>query len=110
VVVIDGNTLSVVEADPSLKLAFYSLIPTVDSVICCRATPAQKASIVEAIRSEVAEGVTLAIGGGANDIAMIQASVVQSPRSLPSLYLTYTACWYWYFWQRRASSIQRSRL
>jgi phospholipid-translocating ATPase len=78
VVVIDGHTLGVVESDPSLKSAFYALIPTIDSAICCRATPAQKAGLVKAIRSEVPQGVTLAIGDGANDIAMIQASVSPS--------------------------------
>jgi phospholipid-translocating ATPase len=78
VVVIDGHTLSAVESDPSLKSTFYSLIPIIDSAICCRATPAQKAGVVRAIRSEVPQGVTLAIGDGANDIAMIQASVLFS--------------------------------
>src|SRR5439155_3944832 len=43
-----------------------------DSVICCRASPSQKASLVKAIRTKVNGSVTLAIGDGANDIAMIQ--------------------------------------
>ena len=75
VAVIDGHTLSVVEADSSLADLFYNLIPKIDSVICCRASPAQKASIVKAIRKRV-PGLTMAIGDGANDIAMITASHV----------------------------------
>ena len=75
VAVIDGHTLSEVEADPTLMDLFYSLISTIDSVICCRASPAQKAGVVKAIRSRTF-GLTMAIGDGANDIAMITASHV----------------------------------
>jgi phospholipid-translocating ATPase len=75
VVVIDGQTLAEVEADSKLHGLFYSLIPRIDSVICCRASPSQKAGIVKAIRSRIPKALTLAIGDGANDIAMIQASV-----------------------------------
>ncbi|KAK5125408.1 hypothetical protein LTR85_000517 [Meristemomyces frigidus] len=76
VVVIDGQTLAAVEEDIVLKHIFYTLIPLVDSVICCRASPAQKAGIVKAIRARIPDALTLAIGDGANDIAMIQASHV----------------------------------
>jgi hypothetical protein len=40
------------------------------SVICCRVTPAQKASIVRLIKD--GGHITLAIGDGGNDVAMIQ--------------------------------------
>ncbi|KAK3674711.1 drs2 neo1 protein [Recurvomyces mirabilis] len=76
VLVIDGHTLSEVDVDPTLKHTFYALIPLVSSVICCRASPAQKAGIVRAIRHRIPTALTLAIGDGANDIAMIQASHV----------------------------------
>lgn len=75
VVVVDGSTLSEIESDPALTNVFYSLIITIDSVICCRASPAQKAGIVKAIQSRTS-GLTLAIGDGANDIAMITTSHV----------------------------------
>ena len=75
VIVVDGNTLLAVDADPGLKRAFYSLIPIAPSVICCRTSPAQKAAIVKAIKTEVPGALTLAIGDGANDVAMIQTSV-----------------------------------
>jgi phospholipid-translocating ATPase len=76
VVVIDGQTLAAVEQSSALKKLFFDLIPTVDSVICCRASPAQKSSIVEAIRHRVPGALTLAIGDGANDLAMISAAHV----------------------------------
>ena len=75
VVVVDGQTLAKVEAIPALVARFYSLIIKIDSVICCRASPAQKASIVQAIRAQQ-PGLTMAIGDGANDIAMITSSHV----------------------------------
>ncbi|CAK7202074.1 drs2 neo1 protein [Sporothrix eucalyptigena] len=100
VVVIDGHTLGVIEAekkrrkkeakqpaaasslplhgspgDPDLDSLFYSIIPSVDSVICCRASPAQKALLVRSIRHGPLKknhpGLTLAIGDGANDLAML---------------------------------------
>lgn len=83
VVVIDGHTLSVVEKSPELSQQFFSTMVHVDSVICCRASPAQKALLVRTVRSSLGgfreqrrRGLTLAIGDGANDLAMIQASHV----------------------------------
>lgn len=76
VLVIDGHTLSIVEEDASLKVLFFDLVARVDSVICCRASPAQKATLVKCIRTQVPSSLTLAIGDGANDIAMIQSSHV----------------------------------
>lgn len=76
VVVIDGHTLGIVEEDETLKVLLFDLVARVDSVICCRASPAQKATLVKCIRDQVPSSLTLAIGDGANDIAMIQASHV----------------------------------
>lgn len=76
VIVIDGHTLSIVEEDDSLRVLLFDLVARVDSVICCRASPAQKATLVKCIRNQVPSSLTLAIGDGANDIAMIQASHV----------------------------------
>ncbi|KAF7189781.1 putative phospholipid-transporting ATPase DNF3 [Pseudocercospora fuligena] len=76
VVVIDGHSLGVVQAEPQLtQLFFTTLIANVDSAIVCRASPSQKADIVKGIRARL-PGLTLAIGDGANDIAMIQAAHV----------------------------------
>ncbi|EMR66572.1 putative phospholipid-transporting atpase 1 protein [Eutypa lata UCREL1] len=76
VAVIDGQTLSAVEQSPALEDLFYTLIPKIDAVICCRASPAQKSLIVQAIRNRVPRALTLAVGDGANDLAMISASHV----------------------------------
>ena len=72
VIVVDGHTLGLIDAKPEVKTLFLSLAIEVDSVICCRASPSQKASLVKAVRTKVAGSVTLAVGDGANDIAMIQ--------------------------------------
>ncbi|KIW21502.1 hypothetical protein PV08_02082 [Exophiala spinifera] len=72
VLVIDGQTLTIIEADRASMALFADLAIRADSVICCRASPSQKASLVKTIRTKVKGSVTLAIGDGANDIAMIQ--------------------------------------
>ena len=76
VIVIDGQTLSHVTASVPLRKLFLALAIQVDSVICCRASPSQKASLVSSIRHKVRNAITLAIGDGANDIAMIQEAHV----------------------------------
>ncbi|KAK4191244.1 putative phospholipid-transporting ATPase DNF3 [Podospora australis] len=76
VLVIDGGTLTVVQEDEQLRVLFFDLVARIDSVICCRASPSQKAGLVKHIRHQSKKNVTLAIGDGANDIAMIQASHV----------------------------------
>lgn len=72
VIVIDGSSLSMVEEDENLNKSFVNLCTLVDSAICCRVSPSQKASMVSAIRHVKEDCVTLAIGDGANDVAMIQ--------------------------------------
>jgi len=76
VVVVDGQTLSYIDGNETLSYLFFDLATMVDSVICCRASPSQKASLVKEIRNKVKKSVTLAIGDGANDIAMIQEAHV----------------------------------
>ena len=76
VVVVDGGTLATIDDNEDLAALFYELVVLVDSVICCRASPSQKASLVKTIRRRVRRCMTLAIGDGANDIGMILASHV----------------------------------
>ncbi|KND92004.1 putative phospholipid-transporting ATPase [Tolypocladium ophioglossoides CBS 100239] len=76
VLVVDGQTLATIEEDDGLAVLFNDLVVRVDSVICCRASPSQKANLVKSIRRQVPDSMTLAIGDGANDIGMIQASHV----------------------------------
>ncbi|KAG8167726.1 hypothetical protein KVR01_003415 [Diaporthe batatas] len=101
-IVIDGQTLTALEQPEAAqirKVFFTQLIPTVGSVICCRASPSQKALLVRAVRDEPSpppgttslgrawwwvrtsftshrRPLTLAIGDGANDLAMITAANV----------------------------------
>ncbi|AOA62983.1 Aminophospholipid translocase (flippase) [Komagataella phaffii CBS 7435] len=72
VVVVDGATFTDIENDLTLMTLFIELGVKADSVICCRASPSQKATMVSVIRKYNMKKVTLAIGDGANDIAMIQ--------------------------------------
>lgn len=76
VIVIDGSTLTDIENDDNLMSLFISLCVKSNSVICCRASPSQKATMVLKVRSLNKNKVTLAIGDGANDIAMIQSADV----------------------------------
>jgi phospholipid-transporting ATPase len=54
---------------------FVTLVGYCSVVICCRATPKNKAEIVELVKEKTGQ-VTLAIGDGANDVSMIQAAHV----------------------------------
>lgn len=61
----------------SMLTMFVHLGVLCDSVICCRVSPLQKAIIVKAMKQVLGKKhVTLAIGDGANDIAMIKEAHV----------------------------------
>ncbi|OBA19315.1 phospholipid-translocating P-type ATPase [Metschnikowia bicuspidata var. bicuspidata NRRL YB-4993] len=74
VVVIDGESLSQIQTDSTIFSMYIELCIQVDSAICCRASPSQKAEMVNCVRKVRPKNVTLAIGDGANDIAMIQSA------------------------------------
>lgn len=76
VLVVDGQTLGEVDNMTGLDDPFYDLLLQVDSVICCRASPAQKASMVIKVRQRGDQSLTLAIGDGGNDISMIKEAHV----------------------------------
>lgn len=76
VIVVDGQTLSEIDANVTLAILFLDIAVLADSVICCRASPSQKASLVKRVKSKIGDSITLAIGDGANDIAMIQEAHV----------------------------------
>ena len=72
--IIDGKVLQhALAAD--CQASFLELLVSCKTVICCRATPKNKAQIVEFIKNST-KSVTLAIGDGANDVSMIQAAHV----------------------------------
>ena len=76
VLVLDGETLASISDDAERQTAFLELAVLVDAIICCRASPSQKAMLVKSIRHHVKRAITLAIGDGANDVAMIQEADV----------------------------------
>ena len=69
-VVIDGETLRYA-LDETLKPAFLELTTQCNAVVCCRVSPSQKALTVKLVK-DGRNAMTLAIGDGANDVAMIQ--------------------------------------
>jgi phospholipid-translocating ATPase len=72
--VIDGTTLKWV-LDETLKQKFLLLCKQCKSVLCCRVSPAQKAEVVGLVKQGL-DVMTLSIGDGANDVAMIQEADV----------------------------------
>ncbi|XP_068627807.1 probable phospholipid-transporting ATPase IA isoform X1 [Battus philenor] len=72
--VIDGKTLKYAMGC-DLKKDFLDLCISCKVVVCCRVSPIQKAEVVELV-SRSTGAVTLAIGDGANDVAMIQRASV----------------------------------
>ncbi|KAF9422062.1 hypothetical protein BGZ76_003825, partial [Entomortierella beljakovae] len=71
--IVDGSALKVLLDDPEARKDLIRLSDVCFSVICCRASPLQKALVVELIRRGK-QTICLAIGDGANDVSMIQAA------------------------------------
>lgn len=70
--VVDGKTLTyILDQKTQLITKFLSLTKQCASVLCCRATPLQKAYMVSSVKEQLGMR-TLAIGDGANDVSMIQ--------------------------------------
>ena len=59
------------EAEQVLRRYFLKIARTMDTVICCRVSPSQKAEVVRLIKSDDPDLLTLSIGDGANDVPMI---------------------------------------
>lgn len=72
--IIDGDALKLV-LDEQLKSKFLLLCKQCKSVICCRVSPSQKALVVRMVKVGL-DVMTLSIGDGANDVAMIQEAHV----------------------------------
>ncbi|EGR47508.1 uncharacterized protein TRIREDRAFT_79258 [Trichoderma reesei QM6a] len=72
--VIDGFSLRWA-LDERLKQKFLLLCKQCRSVLCCRVSPAQKAAVVSMVKNGL-DVMTLSIGDGANDVAMIQEADV----------------------------------
>ncbi len=72
--IIDGFTLRWV-LDDSVKQKYLLLCKRCKSVLCCRVSPAQKAAMVSMVKTGL-DVMTMSIGDGANDVAMIQEADV----------------------------------
>jgi len=57
---------------PANRKQFVTLADNAAGVICCRVSPAQKAEVVKLVQENMPGKLTLSIGDGANDVAMIQ--------------------------------------
>ena len=74
--IIDGPTLIHAMADAKTRDMLLLLTQCCQSVVCCRVSPDQKREIVSMIKDNVPGVRTLAVGDGANDVAMITAAHV----------------------------------
>ncbi|XP_055989084.1 phospholipid-transporting ATPase VB [Sorex fumeus] len=72
--VVDGRTLQAV-VQGQLEEKFLELAGSCRAVLCCRATPLQKTTVVRLVRERL-RAMTLSVGDGANDVSMIQAADV----------------------------------
>lgn len=72
--VIDGDSLKLC-LDEQVRQKFLLLCKQCKSVLCCRVSPAQKAAVVQMVKNGL-DVMTLSIGDGANDVAMIQEADV----------------------------------
>ena len=68
--VVDGATLDCALEDARTRVRLLALTDVCKVVICCRASPLQKAQVVDLVRTQ-RKKITLAIGDGANDVSMI---------------------------------------
>ncbi|ODV72376.1 phospholipid-transporting P-type ATPase [Cyberlindnera jadinii NRRL Y-1542] len=71
-VVIDGDALKLALQGDNMR-KFLLLCKQCKAVLCCRVSPAQKAAVVKMVKENL-EVMTLAIGDGSNDVAMIQSA------------------------------------
>ena len=69
-IIIDGDSLKLVLRE-ELRQRFLLLCKQCKSVLCCRVSPSQKAAVVAMVKSGL-DVMTLSVGDGANDVAMIQ--------------------------------------
>lgn len=72
--VIDGDSLKLLLQD-QFRQKFLLLCKNCKAVLCCRVSPSQKAAVVHLVKSGL-DVMTLSVGDGANDVAMIQEADV----------------------------------
>ncbi|CAK5150296.1 unnamed protein product [Aphanomyces euteiches] len=77
-VVVNGFALDVLLGNPPVKNVepLVELLVQAHTVIACRLSPGQKATLVDLVKRQSRHNVTLAMGDGGNDVSMIQAANV----------------------------------
>jgi phospholipid-transporting ATPase len=70
-VILDGVSLDLILRDMEKSFLFLAVLKNCESIICCRVTPVQKASVVRLVQKNLGK-ICLAIGDGGNDVNMIQ--------------------------------------
>ena len=69
---VNAAALPIILEKPEYKRNFIKISKTCEAVIVSRASPSEKADVVRLIKEDDSEAITLAIGDGANDVAMIR--------------------------------------
>jgi phospholipid-translocating ATPase len=72
--VIDGTFVKWALGSTHARALLYELAAGSRSCVCCRLSPEQKRGVVELVKEQNKQGITLAIGDGANDVSMIQGA------------------------------------
>jgi len=75
-IVLDGCSVTQIFKDSEAQQTFSELALSSSSCVCCRLSPLQKRKLVEFVRKEKPDAITLAVGDGANDVPMIQGAHV----------------------------------
>ncbi|KAK6054445.1 hypothetical protein COOONC_08051 [Cooperia oncophora] len=73
--IVDATCLDFILVEEADSDQFLRLALCCSAVICCRCTPVQKAAMTRLVKANVC-GAVLAIGDGANDVAMLQEADV----------------------------------
>jgi len=74
--IIAGDSLTKMESSSEYLDLFLDISDKVDVVLACRVSPKQKGDIVSMIQARFPKKITLSIGDGANDVAMIMKAHV----------------------------------
>lgn len=72
----DDNHKDLIYYSHPLTQLFLSITLESRTVICCRVAPLQKAFVVRMIKNNIKDVITLSVGDGANDVAMIMEADV----------------------------------
>ncbi|CAL5976740.1 Phospholipid-translocating_ATPase [Hexamita inflata] len=73
--VMDSKTYNLIRSE-HLENEFYTIAFHSQSAVCCRLSPSEKAQIIKRTHDLIPEFTTLAIGDGANDVAMIKEAQI----------------------------------